>query len=223
MTPRAGASPAATGAPRDNAAPATSLAAPMGDSLIARLQAALAAETAPSSDFDADPRLAPDPPLRDAAVLAAFHEDDGRLFLTKRAATMRHHPGQIALPGGKVDPGDADAAAAALREAQEEIGLDPRQLTLIGALPPHLTVTRFRITPIVAVIHGPFAPRPEPGEVAEVFTLPFAHIANPAHYRLEGRIWRGDWRAYRVAPYGPYYLWGATARILLGLAERLSA
>ena len=223
MTPRAGTSPAEPRAARVGALPETPLMPPSGAALIARLQAALALPAEPSSDFDADPRLAPEPPLREAAVLAAFHEEDGRLFLTKRAATMRHHPGQIALPGGKVDPGDADATAAALREAHEEIGLDPGQLTLIGALPPHLTVTRFRITPIVAVIHGPFAPRPEPGEVAEVFTLPFAHIANPAHYRLEGRIWRGDWRAYRVAPYGPYYLWGATARILLGLAERLSA
>ena len=223
MTPRAGTAPAETGASRDHAAPATSWAPPTGKALIARLQAALAAETAPSSDFDANPSLAPDPPLRDAAVLAAFHEDDGRLFLTKRAATMRHHPGQIALPGGKVDPTDADATAAALREAHEEIGLDPHRVTLIGTLPPHLTVTRFRITPVVAVIRGPFTPIAEPGEVAEVFTLPFNHIANPANYRLEGRIWRGDWHAYRVAPYGPYYLWGATARILLGLAERLSA
>ena len=223
MTPRAGSSPAESRAARVGALPKTPLAPPSGAALIARLQAALALPAEPSSDFDADPRLAPEPPLREAAVLAAFHEEDGRLFLTKRAATMRHHPGQIALPGGKVDPGDADATAAALREAHEEIGLDPGQLTLIGALPPHLTVTRFRITPLVAVIRGPFTPLPEPGEVAEVFTLPFAHIANPAHYRLEGRIWRGDWRAYRVAPYGPYYLWGATARILLGLAERLSA
>ena len=223
MTPRAGTRPAEIGAPHDRAAPATPWTPAYGDALIARLRAALAAETGPSSDFDANPRLSPDPPLRDAAVLAAFHEDDGRLFLTKRAATMRHHPGQIALPGGKVDPGDADATAAALREAQEEIGLDPRQITLIGTLPPHLTVTRFRITPVVAVIRGPFTPTPEPGEVAEVFTLPFHHIADPANYRLEGRLWRGEWRAYRVAPHGPYYLWGATARILLGLAERLSA
>ena len=222
MTLRAGSLPAEPGAPRDSAAPAASAAPPSGAALIARLQAALAAPAEPSSDFDANPAIAPEPPLRDAAVLAAFHEDDGRLFLTKRAATMRHHPGQIALPGGKVDPGDADTTAAALREAQEEIGLDPGQLTLIGALPPHLTVTRFRITPVIAVIRGPFTPIPDPGEVAEVFTLPFAHIADPANYRLEGRIWRGEWRAYRVAPYGPYYLWGATARILLGLAERLT-
>lgn len=224
MTARAGSTPAQIRAPRDSAAPALPWTdAPSGAALIARLQGAIAAPSDPSSDFDANPNIAPEQPLRDAAVLAAFHADDGRLYLTKRAATMRHHPGQIALPGGKVDPEDADTTAAALREAREEIGLDPQQVTLIGALPPHLTVTRFRITPIIAVIHGPFTPIPEPGEVAEVFTLPFAHIANPANYRLEGRIWRGDWRAYRVAPFGPYYLWGATARILMGLAERLSA
>lgn len=189
-----------------------------------RLRAALSVDGAASSDHDLNPLFSvPDTPLRPAGVLAAFHEDDGGLVLTKRASGLRHHPGQIALPGGKVDPTDANQIATALREAQEEVGLDPQQIDLIGLLPPHRTTTGFAITPVLGIIRGPFRPRPEPGEVDEVFSLPFRHVADPASYRVTGRHWRGGWRNYYVAPFGPYYLWGATARILMELARRVQA
>lgn len=189
-----------------------------------RLLAALAVPTGESSDFELMPGVAPpDMAWRAAGVLMAFSAETGDLVLTKRSSSLRHHPGQIALPGGKVDPEDADETAAALREAHEEVGLAPAQVEVLGALPPHRTVTGFAMTPVLGLIHGAFTPIPEAGEVAEVFTVPFAHIADPAHYRIERRLWRGDWRAYQTVPFGPYYIWGATARVLQSLARRLNA
>jgi 8-oxo-dGTP pyrophosphatase MutT (NUDIX family) len=164
-------------------------------------------------------------PLREAGVLVALWPDPYgavRLVLTRRSPALRHHPGQIALPGGKVEAGDDGPVAAALREAAEEVALPTASVRLLGTLPAHRTVTGFRITPVVGWIDGPFRPHPEAGEVAEVFTVPFAHVVDPANYTVVSRRWRGGDRRYWVVPWGPYYIWGATARILRGLADRVA-
>ena len=186
-----------------------------------RLIAALHAQGGETSDFDLNPdtKLPENRVLKPAAVLVVFHED-GRLLLTKRSARLKHHPGQIAFPGGKVEQGET-LVDAALREAQEEVGLDPSQVSVLGTLPSHETVTSYVVTPVVSMIRGDWTPVPELGEVEEVFTVPFDHIANCTNYRIEGRRWQGRRRYYFIAPYGPYYIWGATARMLRGLAERL--
>jgi 8-oxo-dGTP pyrophosphatase MutT (NUDIX family) len=177
---------------------------------------------APSSDYDLNPgvTLPPERRLRPAAVLIPVL--GASVILTKRASHLKHHPGQIALPGGKIDDSDGDAAAAALREAREEIGLDPANVALIAELPAHETVTGYTVTPILAQVRAEFRAVPEAGEVAEVFRVPLDFLMEPANYRVEGRRWRGTRRNYYVAPFGPYYIWGATARILKSLADRVA-
>ena len=192
---------------------------------VADLLAALARPAARSSDFDLNPTL-PLPPgrvLRPAAVLVAIQPGQGgaRLILTKRASHLKHHPGQIAFPGGTQDDGDADLEATALREASEEIGLPGEQVEVLGRLAPHETVTGFTMTPILGLVRDDFTPKVDPEEVEEMFTVPLAHVLDPGRYRVEGRVWRGTMRRYYAVPYGPYYIWGATARILRGLAERV--
>ena len=144
------------------------------------------------------------------------------MVLTKRSSRLKHHPGQIAFPGGKVDAGDADVTAAALREAEEEIALPRHLVQVLGHLPTHETVTGFIVTPVLGWIRDDFDAIPEAGEVDEVFSVPLAHVTDPARFVVQSRRWRGQWRRYYTVPYGPYYIWGATARILRGLADRMA-
>ena len=192
--------------------------------LFAPVVAALTTDSEPTSDFDLNPGVfTPTGQTRPAGVLIPIEERGGALhvILTKRSSALKHHPGQVAFPGGKVDPSDADVTAAALREAHEEIGLSPANVTVLGYLPTHDTVTNFRVTPVVGRVLAPFQVRPEAGEVAEVFSVPLSHLADPANYSQQGRRWQGRTRYYYTVPWGPFYIWGATARICRVLADRL--
>lgn len=191
---------------------------------MARLRRAMQVPAGASSDFDLNPGAALNRGriLRPAAVLVPVLIDRGAMLLTKRSSHLKHHPGQVAFPGGKVDDGDAGPDGAALREAWEEVGLPPSRVEILGHLPPHETVTGFLVTPVVGLIRGDFTPQPEAGEVEEAFAVPLAHVLSPASFVIEGRIWRGAPRRYYAVPWGPYYIWGATARILRGLAERVA-
>lgn len=184
------------------------------------------AALAATSDFDLNPDVVlPDGrKLRPAAVLVGVLDaaDGPHLILTKRSSKLAHHPGQIAFPGGKIDDGDADAEAAAVREAREEIGLTSDQVQILGRLPEHETVTGYRVIPVLAKVSGPVTFTAEPGEVAEVFTVPLPHVLDSANFVIEGRRWRGTRRHYYVVPWGPYYIWGATARILRRFAEAMA-
>ncbi len=176
-----------------------------------------------TSDFDLNPEtvLAEGRRLRPAGVLVPLmmRSDGARVVLTQRSSVLKHHPGQIAFPGGKQDEGDADVTAAALREAREEIGLDPENVEVLGYLPTHETVTGFTVTPVVARVLAPYTPVPEEAEVAEVFDVPLDHVLQRSRYRIEARYWRGTMRRYYTVPFGPYYIWGATARMLRSLAD----
>jgi 8-oxo-dGTP pyrophosphatase MutT (NUDIX family) len=192
----------------------------------AALMQALSVQGSDSSDFDLNPDV-PSPQgrvLRPAGVLIAIDlaGAEPQVILTKRSARLKHHPGQIAFPGGKQDPGDATPVDAALREAEEEIGLPRGMVRVLGQLPPHETVTGFVVHPVIGLVDQPFAERAEAGEVDEIFRVPYAHVTNPARFRIEARRWQGRRRYYYTVPYGPYYIWGATGRILRALADRVT-
>lgn len=161
--------------------------------------------------------------LRSAAVLVGLveHPEGFSVLLTRRTDHLQHHAGQVSFPGGRVEPTDDSPRHAALREAQEEINLDPQRVEVVGYLDPYQTITGFLVTPVVGFIQPPLALHPDPYEVAEVFELPLSVVLEPRNHQRQSRLYQGQQRFFYVIPYRDYYIWGATAAMLVGFAHRL--
>lgn len=180
---------------------------------------------APFSDYDlsGDRPAEPARALRPAAVLAAIapRPDGLSLVLTRRADHLAKHAGQVAFPGGRVEATDASPAHAALREAQEEIGLDPAKVQLLGYGPLYETVTGFLVAPVVGLIDPSAQFRLDAGEVAELFEVALDSALDPRRHLLHETLWNGRVRRYYSIPTPQHFLWGATAGMIRGLARQL--
>lgn len=181
----------------------------------------------PRGDLDRDPAAWDEAGVkatRPAAVLVPVvdHPQPG-VLLTMRTADLPSHPGQVAFPGGKIDAGDASPLAAALREADEEIGLDAALIEPIGYLDLYLTFTGFRILPLVARVTPSYALRINAREVADAFEVPLAFVMDEANHARKSRDWKGVTRHYYEMPFGERYIWGVTAGILRNLYEKICA
>lgn len=194
------------------------------DVIRARL-AAPAPPPVPAGKDDLNPRRAPHGGLRPASVLVPIIDYGAALtvLLTQRTKSLSAHPGQIAFPGGRRDPGDPDAVATALRETQEEVGLAPTRVEVIGRLETYVTRTGFAVTPVVGLIAPPVEPVPDPREVEDAFEVPLDFLIDPANRRRESRVFDGISRSFYAMPWQGRYIWGATAGMLVNLADRLAA
>ncbi len=178
---------------------------------------------APIPDLLSDAAFAREGHRTPAAVLIAVTDvpDNPQVILTQRPNTMRDHPGQVAFPGGKIDPGE-DAIAAALREAEEELALPPSAVRVIGASDDYVTGTGFIVTPVVGVVPPGLELVPSPSEVAAIFEAPLAMLLDRSQWRSNEVFWRGANRRYLEMDYQGFRIWGVTAAILANLARRIS-
>lgn len=158
--------------------------------------------------------------LKPAAVLVPIvNRPSPTLLLTRRVETLRAHAGQIAFPGGRIDETDISAHHAALREAHEEIGLSAHLVDVVGSLEDYETGTGYCVTPVVGIVQSNFSLQLHPAEVAEVFEVPLSFMLDPANHLTHAREWKGQVRTYYAIPYSDYYIWGATAGIIVNLCH----
>ena len=160
-------------------------------------------------------------PMPAAVLVAVVDRPEPSVILTLRPETMRKHAGQISFPGGRMDPGDAGPVEAALREAQEEIGLDPAFVEVIGTADLYRTITGFEVTPVIGVVPPGLTLTPHPGEVADLFEAPLHYLFDPANQEEKMLEWRGRPRRYYEIDYRGRRIWGATAAMIVNLSRRL--
>lgn len=157
-----------------------------------------------------------------AVLVAVVDRPEPTVILTLRPETMRKHPGQVSFPGGRIDPGDDGPIDAALREAEEEIGLARASVEIIGVADPYLTVTGFEVIPVLGIVPPDLPLTPHPGEVAAVFEAPLHHILDPSHQHVRTAFWRGRERTYYEIDWQEQRIWGATAAMIVNLSRRLA-
>jgi 8-oxo-dGTP pyrophosphatase MutT (NUDIX family) len=181
------------------------------------------ARAAAGAAFSPQPVSPAGRPVPAAVLVALVASPQGpEIILTQRTADLRDHPAQISLPGGRLEPEDAGPAAAALREAEEEVGLPASRVEILGCLPQYRTITEYCVHPFVGWVEPPLSLVPDAREVAEIFLVPLQFIVDPLNHQRE-TMWRdGSEHQYYVLPYPGRRIWGATAGILVSLAKILS-
>jgi 8-oxo-dGTP pyrophosphatase MutT (NUDIX family) len=168
-----------------------------------------------------DPALAAAPGVDAAVLVPVTDRPEPGVILTRRTDTLKRHPGQVAFPGGRVDPDDADLTAAALREAEEEIGLSPALVEVIGLADRYRTVTGFQVTPVVGVVPYDVTYEKREAEVAEIFEVPLSFLLDTANHVEATVEWQGRERHYYEIMWGDFRIWGATAAMIVNLSRRL--